>query len=277
MGKTPFEAPDINLVEALTAQLMTANRQLEETNRSLRDSEAARIEIFANISHDLRAPLTAIRGALDRLLYAENLDEEDRQSMAAIMDRRVSALEHLVGELYYSVAIEQPNFSLNLKVLPVTPFLEEWFITRQYGGSCDRRELRLEICQDFDAVVEIDPDRMVRVLDNLMENALRFSENGDVITLGCRMAESGGLVDIYLSDTGDGIHPGAIPHIFERTYMGSYSRTPGGKTGSGLGLFIAKTIVEKHGGVIWCESEPKRGSTFFIRVPEFKTKACDGR
>lgn len=267
MGKTPFEAPDINLVEALTAQLLTANRQLEEANRSLRDSEAARVEMFANISHDLRAPLTAIRGALDRLLYAENLDEEDRQSMAAIMDRRVSALEHLVGELYYSVVIEQPNFSLNLMALPVAPFLEEWFITHQYGGGCDCRELRLEISRDFEAVVEIDPDRMVRVLDNLMENALRFSRNGDTITLGCRMVEPGSLVEIYLSDTGSGIHPDAIPHIFERTYMGAHSRTPGGNTGSGLGLFIAKTIVDKHGGVIWCKSEPKRGSTFFIRIP----------
>lgn len=268
MQRIPFEAPDINLVEALAAQLIDANKKLEDANWSLIQSEHARIQMFANISHDLRAPLTAIRGALDRLLTNERADEQERRSMIEVIDRRVATLEHLISELYYCVSIEQPGFALRRKRIALAPFLEEWFIDRCLGEDCAQRDMRLDIPEGFMLAALIDPDYMVRVLDNLLGNALRFTGEGDQITLGCRCGSTAGGTEVYLRDTGCGIHPEDLPHIFERTYTASHSRTPDTKNGSGLGLHIAKTLVEKHGGSIRCESSAGHGCTFFIHLPE---------
>lgn len=270
MGKK-FEAPDISLVEKLTAQLLAANAELAEANRRLHESERTRTEMFQNISHDLRAPLTAIRGVMDRLMHSEGMTEEERRSVTGIMDQRVAALEHLVAELYYLSSLELPGFALKMAALPVVPFLEEWFIGRRSGADCARRRLLLETAEGAELRAMIDPDHMARVLDNLMDNALSFTGPRDTIALGCRNTQPPGGVEISLRDTGCGIREEFLPYLFERTYTDSSSRTPSGHHRTGLGLHIAKIIVEKHGGSISCESRPKEGSTFFIRLPALNT------
>ena len=270
MEKHTFETPDINMVEALAAQLLTVNRRLEESNRQLKESEEARMLMLSNISHDLRAPLTAIRGALDRLLEGGITEEAERLSMISVIDRRVSALEHLVGELYYSVSLDQPGFSLHLDKISLIPFLEEWFITHQYSSDGSQRDFNLDLPGNLEIFVCIDPERIVRVLDNLMQNALKFTKPGDVIILSVRSdtePDSLDSVEIILRDTGCGISPDDLSHIFERTYTASHSRTPSERPGIGLGLSIAWNIVEKHGGVIRCESDYGKGSAFFIQLP----------
>jgi two-component system phosphate regulon sensor histidine kinase PhoR/two-component system sensor histidine kinase VicK len=262
-----FEAPDINMVERLTAQLIDSNRSLEEANANLRRSEAARVEMLANISHDLRAPLTAVRSALDYLNRADGADDGAQARAAlAILDRRVAALEHLVGELYYSISMEQPGFALKTESMPVAVFLEEWFSGWELDERCGGRNLLLSVPAGFEPQADIDPERMARVLDNLMENALRFTQEGDTLELGCGAPEEG-AVEFYLRDTGAGIPEQDLPRIFERTYTASAARTPDERSGSGLGLHIARAIVEKHGGLIRCESAQGKGSVFKITLP----------
>lgn len=260
--KHEFDAPGISLVESLTAKLITANRELEEANQKLRLSEQAQADVLANVSHDLRAPLTAIRGALDHLLASE----EKLPDMLAILDRRVSALEHLVSELYYATAMEQAGFTLHLEPVPLAFFLEEYYISQKYSGRLEDREARLSISESPETLVMLDTDRMLRVLDNLFSNALKFTQPGDVIELGC-YEYSDGRAALYIKDSGPGIAPEDIPHIFERTYLAGSARTPGKNSGSGLGLYIARTLVEKHGGTIGCSSTPDAGTCFTIWLP----------
>lgn len=257
MAKIPFEIPDINMVEALTAELLKVNERLKM-------SEQARTEMLSNISHDLRAPLAAVRSALDRILHTEGLEAQEVQSILSLVDRRVTALEKLINELYYSISIEQPGFVLHKESMPIALFLEQWFIDRMYDNEVMQRRMNIEIADGLNCELLLDPHHMARTLDNLLSNAIHFTKPNDQIVLRC--AREGDCVVIQLQDSGAGILPEDLPHIFERTYTASRSRSPQKQSGSGLGLHIAKTIVEMHGGAITCASN-SGGSTFFITFP----------
>ena len=258
-----FIAPGIDMVEELTAKLIGLNIELEQKNRQLEASEKARISILSNISHDLRSPLAAVRGAVDRLLPGTVSPEEARR-LTEIINLRVLALEKLVDELYFSVTLEQPEFLLKRECIPIVPFLEEYFITLEISGRFDTRRAVLNVPGDMDCLVNIDTHRFLRVLDNLVSNALRHTNEGALIEIGCSCGD--GSVGIYLRDSGEGISADDLPHIFERTYTASRARTPG-ETGSGLGLHIARSIIEKHGGEISCVSTRGEGATFRITLP----------
>jgi signal transduction histidine kinase len=258
----PFTPPGISQLEALSTQLLSANLELERVNRELRASEEERALMLEHISHDLRAPLTVIRGVVDRVLLGV-YDENNHRALMLTLDERLKALEQLVGELYFSVAIGQPG-ALNMQLLPVAPFLEEFFISQEIGGRFTGRKAILNIADGFDSALLFDPANMARVFDNLLSNALKFTAEGDIIEIGCRSRDA--VIELYLRDSGAGIAPEHLPHIFERTYKADRARTPENDTGSGLGLYIAKTIVEKHGGEILCESEPGKGSVFTVRI-----------
>jgi len=258
-----YDHPAITQVELLTEKLIIFNQQLEQTNRQLKASETARKNIFTNITHDLRAPIAVIRGAIERL-HNDGIDEAERKKMLKIIDSRVATLEVLIDDMYYSAMIDQPGFKLSPQKFEVALILEEYFISMESAEWLGKRESTLNIPDGFSASINIDTKYFFRVLDNLFSNAISHTKKGDRIELGCSDVE--GFVEIYLSDSGAGIPISFLPYIFDRSFIGSSARTPG-KTGSGLGLSIARSIVEKHGGTIRCISEQGEGSTFIISLP----------
>ena len=258
-----YTHPAINKVEALSAKLIELNHALKEKNKQLEQSELARKEMFSNVTHDLRAPIAAIRGATERL-FIDGISEEERKKMMKIIELRTEVLEHLVNDLYFSILIEQPEFSPNMSCLEIAPILEEYFISLVGTGRLENRKKHLNVPVGFSARVMIDPQYFIRVLDNLLTNALRHTMSGDIIELSCR--ESYDTIQISVCDTGSGIASDDLPYIFNKTYSGEWARTPS-KSGSGLGLSIAKTIVEKHGGTICCSSVYGEGATFTISLP----------
>ena len=262
-SENKYDPPAITQVELLSEKLIVFNRQLEEKNRQLSTSEMARKSIFSNITHDLRAPVAVIRGAIERL-YNEGIDEAERLRMLKIIDSRAATLEVLIDDMHYSAVIDQPGFKLSPQKLEIALILEEYFITMEGAGKLDKRESVLIIPDGFSARISIDPKYFFRVLDNLFSNALSHTVKGDRIELGCREHE--GVVEIFLSDSGSGIPEEFIPFLFERSFVGASARTPG-KTGSGLGLSIARSIVEKHGGTIRCDSKQGEGATFTVSLP----------
>jgi signal transduction histidine kinase len=258
-----YDPPAIAQVELLSEKLIIINQKLEEKNRQLNRSEMARKKIFSNITHDLRAPVAVIRGAIERL-YNDGIDETERLRMLKIIDSRAATLEVLIDDMHYSSIIEQPGFKLSPQKLVIALILEEYFITMEGAGRLDKRESVLNIPDGFSACISIDPKYFFRVLDNLFSNALTHTKKGDRIELGCR--ESKESVEIFLSDSGSGVPEELVPFLFERSFVGASARTPG-KTGSGLGLSIARAIVEKHGGTIRCDSTQGEGSTFTVSMP----------
>ena len=258
-----YARPQISRVEQLSAQLLLSNERLALANEKMRQSEIARNEVLANLSHDLRAPLTALRSAVDYMHSQPDISREDQQAMLAVMDRRCAILEHMAEDLYLLMVMDLPSYRLQLIPLDLEPFLEEYYEMQRLHSAYGERQLLCNIPPGTATLVQADPKSLMRVLDNLFSNALKFTLPGDQIILGCKLLEQ--QVAIYVQDTGSGIPPDKLETVFERTYTLSDARTP--NTGSGLGLSIVRSIVEKHGGRVWCKSAPGLGSTFTVSLP----------
>lgn len=248
------------LLDERNRQLGTANRMLDERNRQLAASEYAQKQMISNVSHDLRAPITAIHSAVDRL--AEGTTRGERDRLIPVLERRVRVLETMVETLHYAMTLDRPEFSLALRRLDLIPLLEEYHISQALVLA--GRRFCLELNRNKPLWAAVDAHHFIRVLDNLLSNALHYTEEGDRVLLSCR--ETAGWAEIRVSDTGSGIDPAAMPYIFQRSYRASSARTPG-ETGAGFGLFIAKTLMEKHGGRIRCESKLGVGSSFILLLP----------
>ena len=265
MGKKTFEQPkvDSDTIAELSAKLI-------ESNNKLKAAERERTMMLENISHDLRAPLTAIRSTIDYLREKcdegrFDLSESETTQMVSLLDSRARTLEDLISDLYYLTCLESGRESLRLERLPIARFLEEFFFAVEIDDKYAGYNLSLEVPDDLGCFVNIDVAKISRVLDNLFTNARKYPDEGSGIVLGAY--EENGFVSFYIKDNGQGIPAEDIPFIFERTYRVSSARTPSKESSSGLGLSIARNIVEQHGGEIRCESVYGEGSTFFVRLP----------
>lgn len=266
--KQTFSSPSIEpeSIESLSQKLLEANLQLSSANRKLEKLQQERETMLANISHDLRAPITAIRSAIDYLTSGQNVRPEDYESSIRLIDHRTSTLENLIQDMYYLFCVEDTSKELDLQPIDALPFLEEYFYDTTASSLYDDHKMILDLPADLHGQINIDVQKMVRVLDNLFTNAAKYTEEGSSIILSAQIT-SNQFIEITVSDNGPGIPPEALPHLFNRTYTVSASRTPNSATGSGLGLSIVKAIVERHHGTVSCTSQPGKGSTFTIQLP----------
>lgn len=277
MSKT-FKSPNLETksVEELTSELLEAHSKLQTLQKE-------RELMLANISHDLRAPITAIRSAVDLALSSENMPASETKKILSLIDRRTASLEDLINDMYYLFSVEDASHSLNLTPVDACTFLEEYYYDAIIDSRYDRFDMQLDVPCDLNCTINIEPQKIVRVLDNLLTNAAKYAgDKATYIRLGARISKpdfhdnsqkendslpSGIHLKISVSDNGNGIAPEALPHIFTRTYTVSNARTPGESSGSGLGLSIARAIVERHGGTICAESTLGEGTTFTVSLP----------
>jgi len=264
MAKKQFETPSLT-IEELTAELYLSKKDLKKANDMLIEQEKNRTELFANLSHDLRSPITALRNSIDYIQTMEEYNKEELQPLLNLMQSRILTLEALINNLFLLTTLENTAIPFHFEQIGIGMFLEEFFFNCEADKKYSNRELVLDVPMDMDAVLSIDTAQFIRVLDNLFGNALKYSEDGATITLSASQSES--TVTISVSDTGIGMTPEQCEKVFDRSYMAAPARTPSAKTGCGLGLSIVKTIVERHGGKIECKSELKKGSTFTIVLP----------
>lgn len=259
-----IETLSMKLLQA-TDQLTKANRDLSEKNDALAESERKRKEMLANISHDLRAPITAIRSSLDLLSSYDEIPTDELKSTLGLINRRVSTLESLIQDMYFLFCVEDETRPFEFETVEIAPFLESYFYDAIIDTRYDSHDMQLDIPVDLSGSISIDIQKTIRVLDNLFTNAAKYSGEGSSITLSARI--QGDKAIISVTDNGVGIPAESLSHIFERTYTVSRSRTPGLEPGSGLGLAIVKAVTEKQSGSIRCESEENKGSSFIIELP----------
>ena len=261
MDKNKFTQPKITEVEDLTMKLAKANKELS-------DEKKLRNEMLANISHDLRAPMTAIRNAIDYLGTFEDDDmptNEEFHSIVSMLDRRSMVLEKLIQDLFYLTSLDNPSHKYEFEKVNMQNFLQEYYMYTMEDSKFDKRNLSIDIKDCIGAFCLIDIDTFTRTLDNLYTNAYKYSNDGDFIALKAYI-EADNLI-ICLKDTGIGIAKENLDKIFDRSYTVSNARTPESVTGSGLGLAIVKSIVEHHKGEVWANSKLGVGSSFFIKLP----------
>jgi signal transduction histidine kinase len=235
-------------------------RSFNRMSTDLARANQLRRQMTADIAHDLRTPLTVISG------YLEALRDGDLKPTPARLEAMYTEVQHLkrlVADLRTLSLADAGELSLNRQRVSVPELLNR--VATAYRHQAERQQITLSLQAEKTVPdIEADSERLVQVLGNLMSNALRYTPEGGQIVLAARSQANRVLVQV--KDTGPGISPAELPHIFHRFYRGDQSRrqTEGE---SGLGLAIAKAIVEAHGGTITADSTVGQGTTFSITLP----------
>jgi signal transduction histidine kinase len=238
-------------------QLAVAFNRMSSELESL---ERLRRDLVANVSHELKTPISALRAHLENLLDGvEEPDPETLQVMLAQSER----LGRLVDELLDLSRLESGDVPLDRGSVELAPLVAE--VLSEIEVARPERGVRLAdaVPKDIPPVFA-DRERVHQVLFNLLDNAVRFTPEGGRVTVSA--SRHNGSVDVAVADTGPGIAPEDLPRVFERFYRVDESRSRD-DGGTGIGLAIARSVVEAHGGTIWAESEPGRGSTFTFELP----------
>jgi histidine kinase len=221
----------------------------------LEETEVLRRQLIGDISHELRTPLTAIKGSMEGLI--DGVLEANEATYSQIY-RDADRLQRLVEDLQELSRVEAGQFSLDRKPLSVAYLLSG--AVESLKTRFDKKGVALTItCDDGLPSIQADRDRLLQVLQNLLDNALRFTPKDGRVTVTAR--KSGQSIQISVEDNGAGIESKHLPFIFERFYRADQSRSRVGGVGSGIGLTISKTLVEAHGGSIWAESGGKEEGT----------------
>jgi len=265
--KAVFVKPELTVVE-LSIALYNANQKLEQTNKELVQIQKEQAEVYANISHDLRSPITAIKNSMEYLLTLDTFDSENFLPTINLMHCRVNYLEQLINDVFLLSSIDSSKNNLQFETVNIGMFLEDFFFSCDADRKYSKRRLYLNVPEDFPYLVSIDCRMLLRVMDNLFSNALKYSSDESSITLSVISTQNNTIL-ISVADTGFGIATEHFNIIFDRSYMVSSARTPGQFSGCGLGLAIAKSVIDNHGGNIWCESELGKGSIFKFTLPIF--------
>lgn len=267
-GRTDVRASEAGGDE-VTTLARSFNRMAEDLERradALAASDRARRQLLADVSHELMTPLTAIRGYVQTLSMTEvPLDDETRKRYLSVVDQETYKLEAIIGDLLDLARLEGGGEKPRDEQVPPSTLFDR--VVDRHLPDIQRKNIRTQI--------EVDPStpnligsaaRLEQAVQNLAANAIRHLPEGGTLTLRAEPDAAG--VRIVVRDTGPGIHPDHLPHIFDRFYKADASRA-GGETrsGSGLGLSIVRAIVRQHGGDITAENGAEGGAVFTVTLP----------
>ncbi|HEY9856220.1 MAG TPA: PAS domain S-box protein [Stenomitos sp.] len=255
---------DITFRKQVEKELARRAAELEKSNERLKELDRLKSSFVDTISHELRTPLTSIKG------YAEFLEDniggpltlQQRQFVEEILDGS-SQLERLVDDLLDFAKLESGTFTLRPARSDLRDRVRE--ILKVLKPQADENGIQLEATlPDEPLVLQMDAGRIGQVLLNLVGNAIKFTRPGGRITVTATAVADAVRVEVH--DTGVGIPPEHLPHLFKRFYQVDTSSTRE-SSGTGLGLAISKALVEAHGGQMGVESTPGKGSTFWFTLP----------
>jgi two-component system, OmpR family, sensor histidine kinase SaeS len=239
------------------------SRKLEESFTKLQRSEASRKELIANVSHDLRTPLASIQSFVEALQDDVIEDKDVFDQYLKTIQSETKRLGYLIHDLFQLTQLESEVEVFDPEPYHVDKLLIE-ALENQYVYM-EEKELHVQVdIPEKLPIVAVMPEKMMRVLVNLLQNAIRYSMSGD--TLNIVAEEEAKMIRISITDEGEGIPLEEQSFIFERFYRVEKSRSKE-YGGSGLGLAICKSIVELHGGRIGVVSEQGEGSTFYFTIP----------
>jgi len=241
------------LVNRIEAQILT-----------LENNDKLRRELVANVSHDLRTPLATLHGYLETLLLKDAvLSPEERQHYLRIAESHSQRLAQMVEELFELSRLESCTELYSMERFSLAELVQD--VVQKFELTA--AEKKIQLLTQFDsehAVIKGDIGLMQRVLENLLENALRHTPNGGSVRVTIQQQDA--LLTTHVADTGCGIGDDEIKHIFDRFYRADKSRQ-GNSTHAGLGLAIVKRILELHGSQISVHSEKEQGTTFSFSLP----------
>jgi two-component system phosphate regulon sensor histidine kinase PhoR len=227
----------------------------------VRNLQTTRRDLIGNISHEFRTPLAGIKAMAETLRNGAIDDKETAKDFLVRIDDEVERLTQIVAELTELSRIETGQAELRLEPVNLNLLVDE--ATTQLSPQVERQQLIVakQLANSLPSV-QADKERIRQTIVNLVHNAIKFTDPGGKITIASQVRGDSVIVDI--SDTGIGISKNDLPHVFERFYKGDRARSEGG---TGMGLAIAKHVIEAHGGSIWAQSAEGKGSTFSLSLP----------
>jgi signal transduction histidine kinase len=230
----------------------------------LEEAEQTRARQLAAIAHELTRPLAGMQAAVETLHDGADAEVEVREALYTGVEEELARLERLIGTLHglhqqalRPISLNQAEISLERVIRASAANFEP--IAARLGIT-----LSIELPRGLPRIYA-DEDRLIQVLTNLLDNALKFTSRGGQVTV--QVGEQADAVWVRVADTGVGIAPDELPYVFQQFYRGDASRPPE-KQGMGLGLAICHEIITAHGGQIWAESEPNRGACFTFTLPK---------
>ena len=240
--------------------------RLEATIEELKGKEQFQRQLIANISHDLRTPMASLRGYVETLgLGADKLGPEKREAYLGVITENIDHLDRLIDHLLQLSRLDDGQAAFQREVFPAMELVESVLARCEPQARAKSIALRCR-CGDDVPLVEADPLQIGQVLQNLVDNAIKFGREEGLVEVSLRPVE-GGAVEVAVRDDGPGIAAEDQPRIFERFFTGDRSRSRTGKIrSSGLGLAISARIVEAHGGELTVESQPGHGACFRFRL-----------
>jgi signal transduction histidine kinase len=252
-------------VSALAAAFNRMAEQLQAADQKQRELETLRRDLIAWVGHDLQTPLTSMRAILEAL--ADGVVEEPEMVKRYLLtaQRDVKSLSALIDDLFQMSQLDAGGFPLDRADASLSDLVSDTL--ESFSQLAKQREIELEgqVESNVDPVF-MDTQAIGRVFNNLISNALQHTPAGGEIKVHTRRTAAG--VEVTIRDTGEGIRPQDLPHIFERFYRGDASRSrQRGTGGAGLGLAIARGIVQAHGGDIQVESQLGQGTRFTFHLP----------
>jgi two-component system, OmpR family, sensor histidine kinase BaeS len=255
-GAGRIEAGEIGtqVPERGPSEVRSLARAFNAMSERLAANDEARRTLLADVSHELRTPLTVMQGTLEGVL--DGVYPADEAHLRPVLDE-TRVLSRLIDDLRTLSLSEAGALRLYREPTDLPALLAD--VIASHRAVADEAGVQLELAVDDVAPIPIDPARIRQVMTNLVANALRFTPAGGRVLVAATVA--GAAITIRIEDSGTGMEPDEVEHAFDRFY-----RSPG-STGSGLGLSIARNLVEAHGGHIGLTSEPGTGTTVEVMLP----------
>ncbi|MFN0016097.1 MAG: response regulator [Saprospiraceae bacterium] len=251
------------LVAERTRKISEDKQTIEKQTEELRQLEKLKSRFFANVSHELRTPLTLMLGPVNNLLKRPDWKGKDRQ-MLALIQRNGAQLLKLVNEILDLSKLETGRIELNLKPVLLLDFFKPLVAQFSSFSDSERVDFQFDYRADKQLCILLDKDKFEKIVHNFLANALKFTPKDGKVAL--IVEEAGDELLVKVADTGPGIHPDDLPHIFDRFYQ---SKLPdvSGQGGTGIGLSLCKELAVLMDGSVWAESKYGFGSNFYLRMP----------
>ena len=237
----------------INRKMRQANRKLISLNAEMKEVTAQKLQFFTNVSHEVRTPLTLILAPLDRLIVS--LRESPYASDLGLIQKNANRLLRVINQILDFRKVEGKQEKLAVREIDLVPFVGE--IKSYFDSMASVRAISYTFTSSIkQCTLWIDPDLLEKVFFNLLSNAFKFTPEGGSVRI--ELTEEGDRVFIRVVDTGSGIQPGNLPHLFDRFYTEDRSM------GTGIGLHLVKEYIHMHGGEIRVESEPGQRTTFTV-------------
>jgi signal transduction histidine kinase len=253
---------ETSVVPSGTTEIASLARALDRMRESLREERDRRVRFIAAVSHDLRTPLTAIAGYLEALEDGVSVDPAENRKFLAVMREKARVLDGRISDLLDFAKASTGEWRMRLEDVSLKSFLNG--LALDYAADAESIGIffSADVRLTGDPVASLDGSLASRAIENVVANAFRYTPSGGHVRFSARETDDG--VELTVSDDGPGIAPADLPRVFDPYYRGSSSRR---EAGSGLGLFITRSIAVNHGWTVSIESEPGRGTSVRLSIP----------